>query len=129
MSIKTDRADGVVSISSPAMARTAGLYRTPATFIYAAHGPSDPAMVRLHVINGLGTSLASFAADEPALTGLIADLDAFRAVVFNDDGVRAPEPEDVIACTLVGDDEVTDAALETARRIIADLRQAGFLIR
>ena len=56
----------------------------------------------------------------------VGTVDAFLDVVT---GVSEPQVEDIIACTLVGDDEVTDAALETARRIIADLEQAGFTIR
>ena len=44
------------------------------------------------------------------------------------DGVRNPGPEDIIACTLVGDDEVTDEAVALADRILADLEEAGFVV-
>ena len=44
------------------------------------------------------------------------------------DGVRDPGPEDIIACTLVGDDEVTDEAVALADRILADLKEAGFVV-
>lgn len=45
---------------------------------------------------------------------------------FTVDGPQLAEPEDVIALTLAGDDEVTDEIVAMADRILSDLQASGF---
>jgi hypothetical protein len=78
-----------------------------------------------HIVSWARSDLADRSFGNAALAAAEALSEAYREdgpVV----GIADPEPEDIVALALVGDDEPTDATFEVARRILDALEEAGF---